>query len=51
MFLREGVLDISLPIGGFGGLPPGFFSKINSYFLQSDAFCDHFHEILKVQFP
>ena len=42
MFLRQ----------GGQGLPSQLehFSEINPYFLQSEAFCDHFHDIIKVYF-
>ena len=35
----------------FWGAPTGKFSKINPHFLQSEAFCDYFHYIIKVYFP
>ena len=50
MFLRHGVLGYSSTIGGLGGPPPGKFSYINPYFLQSEALCDRFHDI-KTYFP
>ena len=34
--------DIILMCGGFGGPPLGKFSKINPYFLQSEAYCGVF---------
>ena len=42
MFLRQ-----SVP-----GVPPtvGENLKKKNYFLQSEAFCDHFHDILKFNF-
>ena len=36
---------------GFGGTTSGKFSEINPYFLQSEAFCDLFQDIIKTYFP
>ena len=34
--------------GGMGGHPQENFQNINPYFLQSEALCDHFYDILKM---
>ena len=34
-------------IGGYGDQPQGNFSELNPYFMQSEAFCDCFHDIIK----
>ena len=36
--------------GGFRGVTPGKLSKHDPSFLQSEAFCGHFDEILKGYF-
>ena len=45
MFLRQGVVGVSPTIRGYGD-----FSEINPYFMQSEAFCDRFHDIIKAYF-
>ena len=41
------MVGVSPTIGGYGDQPPGNFSEINPYFMQSEVFCDCFHDIIK----
>ena len=41
------MVGVSPTIGWYGDQPPGNFSELNPYFMQSEAFCDCFHDIIK----
>ena len=41
------MVGVSPTIWGYGDQPPGNLLEINPYFMQSEAFCDCFHDIIK----